>query len=213
MFSKNSVIAILMAAVMTFIAGCDSKIGEAPPEAQAHEYAGASCLSNTSSVLREFIAGTAKEAEINALWNCLGGAVQSFQRYVRGSDKSRYTSQELATFIEKNFMDQTKATKISPELQLEFMKLKQLFLGGNDKYITQKELTSMQEVFALLRGITVRLNPYMKIMVLKWSVSDTNQVQKDMRSSKTRTKSSKTLPNFWQLISRKTVRRITCLTL
>ncbi|UYL07657.1 hypothetical protein B9G69_011425 [Bdellovibrio sp. SKB1291214] len=181
MFSKNSVVATLMAAVMTFIAGCDSKIGEAPPEAQAHEYAGASCLSNTSSVMREFVEGRAKEADINALWGCLGGAVQSFQRYVRGSDKSRYTSQELATFIEKNFLDQTKGAKISPELQLEFMKLKQLFLGGNVNYITQKELTGLQDVFALLKGITVRLNPYMKIVVLKWSVSDTNQVQKDMQ--------------------------------
>jgi hypothetical protein len=181
MFSKNSIVAAVMAAVMTFIAGCDSKIGEAPPQAQAHEYAGASCLSNTSSVMRDFIAGEAKDADLNALWGCLGGAVQSFQRYVRGSDKSRYTSQELATFIEKNFMDQTKAAKISPELQLEFMKLKQLFLGGNVNYITQKELTSLQDVFALLKGITLRLNPYMQIMVLKWSVSDTNQVQKDMQ--------------------------------
>jgi hypothetical protein len=180
MFSKNSLVAIVMAAMTAFMSGCDSKIGENPPVAKAHEYAGAACLSHTSSVMREFIEGNAKEGDLNALWGCLGGAVQSFQRYVRGSDKSRYTSQELATFIEKNYLDQTKGAKISPELQLEFMKLKQLFLGGNVSYITQKELTSMQDVFSMLNGITVRMNPYMKIMVLKWSVSDTNQVQKDM---------------------------------
>ncbi|WP_413584593.1 hypothetical protein [Bdellovibrio sp. HCB274] len=181
MFSKNTLLAVLLSAVTAFTAGCDSKIGEAPPETKAHEYAGASCLSDTSSAMRDFIAGEAKDGEINALWSCLGGAVQSFQRYVRGSDKSRYTSQELATFIEKNFMDQTKSPHISKELQLEFMKLKQLFLGGNVEFLTQKELTRLQEVFALLNGITLRMNPYMKIMVLKWSVSETNQVQKDMQ--------------------------------
>ncbi|MEK2688285.1 hypothetical protein [Bdellovibrio sp. GT3] len=181
MFSKNSLIATLMAAVVVFTAGCDSKIGEAPPETEAHEYAGASCLSNTGPVIQDFIAGEAQDGEINALWNCLSGAVHSFQRYVRGSDKSRYTSQELATFIEKNFMDQTKSPHISPELQLEFMKLKQLFLGGNVNYLTQKELTRLQDVFALLNGITLRMNPYMKIMVLKWAVSETNQVQRDMQ--------------------------------
>ncbi|WP_413557549.1 hypothetical protein [Bdellovibrio sp. HCB209] len=180
MFSKKSIIAVVMAVVSAFTAGCDSKIGEAPPEAKAHEFGGASCLSDTASVLREFIEGNAKDRDIEALWGCLGSAVQSFQRYVRGNDKSRYTSQELATFLELNFLDQTKGSKISPELQLQFMKLKQLFLGGNVDYITQTELKKMQDVFGLLRGITLRLNPYMKIMVLKWSVSDTNQVQKDM---------------------------------
>ncbi|QDK45974.1 hypothetical protein DOM22_12835 [Bdellovibrio sp. ZAP7] len=180
MFSKNSLMAVLMAAMMAVVTGCDSNIGEKPPETKAHEYAGAACLSNTSSVMREFIEGNAKEADLNALWGCLGGAVQSFQRYVRGSDKSRYSSQELATFFEKNYLDQTKGAKISPELQREFMKLKQLFLGGDVNYLTQKELTSIQEVFGMLNGITVRMNPYMKIVVLKWSVSDTNQVQKDM---------------------------------
>ncbi|WP_413574947.1 hypothetical protein ACLVWU_11915 [Bdellovibrio sp. HCB290] len=181
MFSKNTCIAVMMAALVAFTAGCDSKIGEAPPETKAHEFGGATCLTDTSSAMRDFIAGEAKDGDINALWSCLGGAVQSFQRYVRGSDKSRYTSQELATFIEKNFMDQTKAPHISKELQLEFMKLKQLFLGGNVEFLTQKELTRLQEVFALLNGITLRMNPYMKIMVLKWSVSETNQVQKDMQ--------------------------------
>ncbi|MFM6928538.1 MAG: hypothetical protein ACKOX6_08740 [Bdellovibrio sp.] len=180
MFSKRiKAISILMASVL-LLSGCDTKLWENPPDVQAQEFTGAACLSNTGPVLNHYIEGKASELEINSLWECLGSAVSSFQRYVRGSDKSRYTSQEIATFLEQNFLDQKKRTVITPDLQLEFMKLKQLFVGGDRNYITQTELDKTQGVFRLLKTITVRLNPYMKVLVLKWKVSGNKEIQSDL---------------------------------
>ena len=180
MFSKRiKAISVLMASVL-LLSGCDTKLWENPPDVEAQEYAGAACLSNTGPVLNHYIEGNATELEISALWECLGSAVSSFQRYVRGSDKNRYTSQEISTFLEQNFLDQKKKTVITPALQLEFMKLKQLFIGGDRNYITQKELDRTQDVFRLLKTITIRLNPYMKVLVLKWKVSDTKEIKSDL---------------------------------
>ncbi|MGE5085338.1 MAG: hypothetical protein ACM3MG_03500 [Bacillota bacterium] len=180
MFSKGiKVLSALMASVL-LLSGCDTKLWENPPEVEAQQYVGAACLSNTGPVLNHYIAGTATDVEIKSLWDCLGAAVSSFQRYVRGSDKNRYTSQEIATFLEQNFLDQKEQTVITPALQLEFMKLKQLFVGGDRNYITQTELDRTRDVFQLLKTITLRLNPYMKVLLLKWKVSGAKDVQNDL---------------------------------
>lgn len=180
MFSKRiKAISVLMASVL-LLSGCDTKLWENPPDVEAQEFAGAACLSNTGPILNHYIAGNATELEISALWECLGSAVSSFQRYVRGSEKNRYTSQEIATFLEQNYLDKKERTVITPALQLEFMKLKQLFVGGDRNYITQKELDRTQDVFKLLKTVTVRLNPYMKVLVLKWKVSGTKAIQSDL---------------------------------
>jgi len=108
MFSKRiKAISVLMASVL-LLSGCDTKLWENPPDVEAQEFAGAACLSNTGPILNHYIAGNATELEISALWECLGSAVSSFQRYVRGSEKNRYTSQEIATFLEQNYVEKKK---------------------------------------------------------------------------------------------------------
>lgn len=183
MFSNFRLQALLvgfLACGNLLLTGCDTKIGEKPPDEEAYTFSGAECLSSASPTVKAFVLGDAKVNDVNALWDCVGSAVTQFKQRVRGSSADRYTSQEIATFLEKNFFDKKQKTTISPELQLEFMKIKQLLIGGGRDYITRKEIDTAAETFEVLRQVTVGLNPYMKVLALNWSVTRVNNVQTDM---------------------------------
>ncbi|MGZ3773074.1 MAG: hypothetical protein ACXVCY_03450 [Pseudobdellovibrionaceae bacterium] len=162
------------------LSGCDSKIGEQPPPPKSQEFSGAKCLSSIKPTIKDFIQGDAKNEALENAWDCIGGAVEKFKRYVRGRQGDRYTSQELATFLEDNFLDLKKGEKISTGLQSEFMKVKQLFIGGNDD-LTLDEIDKVIGLIKKLREITVNLNPYVKVLTLKWSVSTQSNSESDAR--------------------------------
>lgn len=167
-------------AAAALLAGCESRIGETPSPTSAYEFAGTQCLSTSTPVVAKFIKGTAQVAEIHTLWNCIGSAVSQFKKYVRGKSADRYTSQEISTFLEDNFFDKTKKIKISPELQVEFMKIKQLLVGGDKDFITRQELDKASEAFEVFREVTVGLSPYMKVLSMNWSTAHVTNIQADM---------------------------------
>lgn len=185
MYSKaniKSFLASLILAVfaMAVLSGCEARIGEKPSEAGAYEFVGAQCLSTSTPVVKQFIDGEAKVADVHTLWNCLGSAVVQFKKYVRGKSADSYTSQEISTFLEDNFLDNKTRTKISPELQVEFMKIKLLLVGGSKDFVTREELDKTAEVFEVFREITVGLNPYMKVLTLNWATTRASNIQTDM---------------------------------
>ncbi|MEN0058525.1 MAG: hypothetical protein AAGB31_06800 [Bdellovibrio sp.] len=167
-------------AVILTLSGCDSKVGEEPPPPTSQEFAGTRCLSETKPVIEGFLQGTAKKEELQASWNCVIGAVEKFQRYVRGRSADRYTPQELATFLEKNFLDNSKGETVSPALQAEFMKLKMVFIGGRADYLTRQEIGGLIRFFGELRDMTVGLNPYMKILSFNWSALEKSARQSNV---------------------------------
>lgn len=162
------------------LSACDSKVGEKPPPLEAQEFAGARCLTETQPVVKDFVKGTAKDQDVTAAWNCVIGAVEKFKRYVRGTTEDRYTSQELATFLEDNFLESSASSRpITPALQLEFMKVKQILVGGSTAYLSLSELDRLLSLFRDLRAMTLRLNPYMKVYSLNWVTSNYSGLQKD----------------------------------
>lgn len=183
MFSKTFLkygfsVLVLSALVGT---GCGIKIGEEPPPPQSQEFSGTQCLSEMKPVVKNFVVGDAKREDVERSWDCVSSAIEKFKRYVRGRSADRYTPQELATFLERNFIDPTENPKISVGLQQEFMKLKQVFIGGSPDYITRAEIDKLIVLIKSFREMTVNLNPYMKVLSLNWSVSETNKLQLDIR--------------------------------
>ncbi len=170
----------LLVSILALLAGCGIHFDSKPPAVDVYEFSGTQCLSTATPVVKKFVAGTAQVAEVNSLWNCVGSAVSQFKKYVRGKSSDRYTSQEIATFLEDNFFDKTKKTKISPELQVEFMKIKQLLVGGRRDYISRAELDKAADAFEVFRQVTVGLAPYMKILAMNWTVAHVNNIQTDM---------------------------------
>jgi len=184
MFSKASWVKAAFVAALSlsvFTTGCDSKVGEEPPPPDSHELGGTKCLSEMTPVVKDFIQGDAKKEEVEAGWDCATTAIETFKRYVRGRNADRYTPQELATFLENNFLDRSKNERITVGLQTEFMKLKQIFVGGSADYITRAEIDKLIALLQNFREMTVNLNPYMKVLAMNWSVSDSSKLQVDVR--------------------------------
>ncbi len=165
---------------MSFLIGCGAHLGESAPPNNAYGFSGAECLSTTTPMIKDYLKGKGKTKELRALWDCVDTAVFQFKKNVRGNEADRYTSQELATFLEKNFFDKKKNVIIAPGLQAEFMKIKQLLVGGSREYITRKELDDSVNVFALLRDLSIDLNPYMKVVTMNWTVDPDQQSHADM---------------------------------
>ncbi|AHZ84939.1 hypothetical protein AB1A81_11085 [Bdellovibrio bacteriovorus] len=180
MFSK-CLKAVLALCLVAGLASCDSKVGEEPPPPESQEFGGTQCLTDAKPVAKAFVVGDANKEELEAAWDCIGSAVEKFKRYVRGNSSDRYTAQELATFLEKNFLDPKEKVIISEQLQTEFMKLKQVFVGGSREYLTRGELDKTIALVKSLRTITVNLNPYMKVISLNWEVSESPNMQSDVR--------------------------------
>lgn len=166
-----------MALVVT---SCTPKVGEAPPETPQQKMSGTQCLSDIPPVVEAFIEGEASDAELVAGWDCAATAIAKFKKYVYGRSADRFEASELVEFLKKNFLDPSSAD-ISEELRTEAMRIKQLFLGGSIEYLTRAELDKIINMFEELKGISLRLNPYMKLITQKWSVQDFEGEQQAVR--------------------------------
>ncbi len=154
------------------LAGCDAKIGERPPPLATQQVSGTQCISDSLPTITRFIEGQAADQEVAATWDCFGSALEKFKKYVRGNSTNQYTPQELSTFLQDNFFDQSKGKKvITPALQTEVMKFKQIFIGGRLDALTMDELDTALQLFKKFRAMTLQINPYMKILGLNWAVS------------------------------------------
>lgn len=184
MFSKTGLKIILAGvAAAGVLSGCDAKVGEQPPPATSYEFNGTQCLTDVLPKITDFLDGKTTDNDVVNTWDCFSTALEKFKKYVRGSSADRYTPQELSTFLQDNFFnpdDQGKKV-ITPQLQAEVMKFKQIFLGGSSEYLTMNDLDEAIQLFQTLKGMTLKVNPYMKVFALNWSVSQTNNVQADTK--------------------------------
>lgn len=151
---------------------CTPKIGEEPPPPKNLGVEASPCLDKATESLGAFVQGTAKDAELSEAWACLSSAFVEFKKYVRGRESDRYSSQELATFIEDNFIERNPITSrkriISPELQVQMMKIKVILIGGSGEYLTRDELTLVVNLLTEFRRMSLTINPSMKILTMHW---------------------------------------------
>lgn len=164
---------ILLGSALVFLLSCDLKLGESPPEASIPEYKPDTCFSNSVDSFGQFFKGDAKETEIKKSWDCFGSMVQAFKTKVRCKNRDLCTPAEIARFVEDNFIEENRSTSvnqkaISTGLQIQFMKIKRLFLGGDLEHITPAELDGLLKLMSQLRDLSVLLNPSMKVLTLNW---------------------------------------------
>lgn len=99
------------------------------------------------------------------MFNCVDSALELYNNHVRGREESRYSAREVAAFFEVYFLG---STRIQDPLLLEFMHLKQVFLGGDENFLTRQELADLRELMRQLKLISLDLLPYMKVFTLNW---------------------------------------------
>jgi len=151
---------------------CTPKLGEDPPPMKNLGMETSPCLDQAANSIGEFFRGEAKESELSGAWGCFSSAFVEFKKYVRGRSSDRYTPQELATFIEDNFIEKNilsvMAGRISVGLQKEFMKIKVILIGGSQEYLTRSELDDVVKLLGEFRRMSLYLNPSMKILTMNW---------------------------------------------
>lgn len=152
------------------LTSCSLPVNEAPPKAEAPEAKlgfESRCLKDSFPILKDFVNGDAKAAQVEGVWNCFGSVIDLFYRKVRGGTRDEYTARELARFFEDFFLDEN--VKISDPLLVELMRLKQVFVGGSGEKLTREELRKLGAFAQDARDLSLRVLPYMKIYSMKWS--------------------------------------------
>jgi hypothetical protein len=181
MFSKNYLRYFgAVTLVLSTLTSCTPKLGEAPPDINQQKLDGTQCLSNLKPVVTRYLAGEATNGEVAEGWDCAAVAIRKFKQYVYGRSDDRFTSEELVEFLEKNFLAPT-GPKISADLRLQFMKFKQLLVGGSAEALTRVELDQIIDLFGEMKSVTVRINPYMAVISQKWSDGQTRDSQEDAK--------------------------------
>ncbi len=174
MFSKFSKFFLVLSTLALF--SCNLKTGEQPPPQSLGQLNATACISDASESLRKFAVGNAKDYEVEASFDCLYTAIVKFSKYVRGRDEQNFEIRELAEFVENYFISKDDSgqplNRISPGLQTELMRFKQLFLGGSLQFVTRPELAGIAQLLLRLKTMAIQVNPYMKVYTLNWKISN-----------------------------------------
>jgi hypothetical protein len=177
-FRTTSVLMMLMTC-LTWV-GCSLPTGENPPEQAGFRFKPGEktqCLSEVLPVMQGFVKGDASDAQVAQIWDCFGGALELFGRYIRGGEDGRYSSRELANFFELYFL---KDVKISDRLLVEIMRLKQIFVGGANDNLTAQELQDLMAFSKAMKGLSLRLLPYMKVYSMNWKATGISSLGDDV---------------------------------
>jgi hypothetical protein len=176
MFSKHACAAIL-AVVISLLSAC-VPVGEEPPptpDLSKGIQLNMECFADTAKILDAFIKGSATEFQLQEFWTCNSKAISEFEKNTRGRFEDRFTSRELANFVERYFL--IDGTKISDGLLRQIFLLKRIFVGGTADSISRKEMMASIEVIKDLRKISLQINPYMKIYSFNWKPQSLDRLE------------------------------------
>ncbi|MBX3033324.1 MAG: hypothetical protein KF865_05305 [Bdellovibrionaceae bacterium] len=187
MSSEKWLSRFLVVALAAGTVSCLPRLGEEAPETKGPEVAGTACLTHSMEVAGRFVEGRAQDREVAGAWQCFGSAFTLFYKYVRGENRDLYTAAEIARFFEDNFLEDrdpvtgdVRHLKIPTELQRQFMKLKQVFIGGSAEHLSRQELLSLVRQIDQFKDLSLRLNPHMSIFALNWRPEDFGTRDRDL---------------------------------
>lgn len=132
------------------------------------------CLGNVLPIMQAFIKGEAKPSEVSKSWQCFSGALELFKNRVRGEHPRGYKSTELKDFFERYFLKE--GVEISPALLTEIMRIKQVFVGGENQVVTRQEMEDLIRFSNEMETLSLELLPSMKILSARWSIESEEQI-------------------------------------
>lgn len=130
------------------------------------------CLKQAIPVIQNYFSGAAQADDVNSAWGCVSGALMKFTTSTRGANPDYYTSRELRTFLETFYLGDI---KVSDQLLVEAMRVKQLILGGTDDRLTRTELAQAQSSVHVMQTECLRMLPYIKYISQTVPVSEALQ--------------------------------------
>lgn len=147
--------------------GCGLKMGEKKQENEVVEVKSVKCLDAAVASLKIYFAGDATDEQASTSFQCLQDVIVAFKDNIRGQNKDVFTPEEVAQFVEENFI-KDKSTFSSSFLD-QVMKFKVALIGGQTDVITKGELQQVVTLIAVLKSDLVKINKSMKILTLKWN--------------------------------------------
>ncbi|MBL7670534.1 MAG: hypothetical protein JNM39_08610 [Bdellovibrionaceae bacterium] len=162
---------LLVVSTLVGLLSCTPKVGETPPQVEGQGLKATECLDQAAVGLQKFVKAEATNGEIIQSFDCIHTAFEKFDKYVRGAQIDRYKIAELCEFFENYFLakdSEGKPKQISQALQIEMMKIKQIFVGGSREDITRAELKKTLDFIFQLKAMALKINPSMSVVTLKW---------------------------------------------
>ena len=194
MFSK--LLSILIAvSIATVLTSCGFKIGEEPPKTQVAEFKNTQCLNQAIDDLKVFFDGQASDQNVDLAFRCISQVLIAFKDNVNGANREYFEVEELAYFIESQFLEGRHS--FSPNFLKQILKIKYVLLGGSQKVISKKDILSLSELIDRLRPEIVKINSEMKIIVGDWQWQGLDNETKERRFLQSKTKAA----NFFKILS------------
>lgn len=167
---------------------CGLKIGEPVPKNEVVEIKNTKCLNQSIDKIKLFFDGQATDEEVDASFKCISQVLIAFKNNVNGANRDFFVPEELAYFIEMNFLDGEHSFK--SEFLSEIMQLKVVLLGGSGTVFYKKDIEQLSFIIDRLRPEIVRLNPVMKIVTNNWDYSGLTETEKETQFITAKTRSA-----------------------
>lgn len=164
--------------LLTFVLGCGSQHwGEKPAEGPSGNNKIGSeirCLGNVLPIMQAFMTGEASALDVSKTWQCFAGALELLKNRVRGEHPRGYKATELKDFFERYFLKE--GVEISPVLLTEIMRIKQVFVGGENQLVTRQEIEDLIRFSNEMESLSLEILPSMRILALRWSIESEEQL-------------------------------------
>ncbi len=195
MFSKWISIFNLLLIITFGLTSCGLKVGEPVPKLEVVELKNTKCLNQSISTLKLFFDGTATDREVDNSFKCISQVLMAFKNNVNGANRDFFAPEELAYFIETNFLKGEYEFK--SEFLAEIMHLKLVLIGGSKSVFYKKDIEQFSLMIDRLRPEIVKLNFEMKIVSGKWDYSDLTDTEKEEKFLAAKKNSAR----FFQILS------------
>lgn len=167
MFSKNmrsAWMTSLVAVNLLWTASCSKFLDEKREKPQTIEMSNArfACLQSLPEEITKFLKGTVQDSDIHSGFDCAKDALLYFKNKTKGTYAEAYTMEDLRNFFGKYFL---KKNNVSSEFGYELFKLKQVLIGGSDKYITKTEIQRLIELLDVVRDQAKKVAPHMPTLL------------------------------------------------
>lgn len=158
----NSIKFFILLGFIGLSLSCNLKVGDdVHPQTTGRLAKGTlDCLSDVEDQITSFIDGNISEKQVRETMACVRSALDLFDKMGRGKSNHGFEPKELSNFLNDMFLGES---KITPELQTEFMTIKVLIVGGKDSFVTKDEFRKLSELVNFVENESLRLRPYMKL--------------------------------------------------
>ena len=160
---------ILPLFILLFL-GCENfKFNEDPPKQKVivPSAAGLDCVDASLNIAEKYFRGEAELVEVKAFWTCARKALVEFKSKVQGQKSGLYETEELRKFLNDYY---AKDVELTPEFMNQAMKIKKIFIGGNEWVLSSKDIEqTIEHYIPAFEQLTLELLPYMKVYTQEWA--------------------------------------------